>query len=871
MADKRISQLDSTVLLTGAELVALVQPIIDPKDNKKVTLSDIMQLAPVQSVNGLTGTVLITAGDLGALVAGSNISLLTNDAGYLTGSGTINEITYWASPTTLGNLAVATYPSLTELSYVKGATGTIQTQLGTKWSLAEGGVLTGANVFAATGTNNLTFNYATLGANTGFLISSTSTDAASNTQTLFKSTQSGANVTASQTTYAGYFSNTKGGTLPLNIAGYFEASGGDTNLAIKTVGNVLFADNISGVITPSTRLDVRGTGTGTENIIRLANSNNILRLTTTNEGVLNLTSIARGGSISVTHTATASLQSSFNFTGTATNIATGTSTLYGYVFDPTLNANGAGGNIHTQVAVYINPTFGAVGSASTVNHEVLRLSVANTQIHSFSKVGTNGVSFVMGSTAPITITRVDATASSLSLSHAGGDLGSGFSANNFVTTTINRTGGATTLSGYSFSTTTLGTMTAVAVNYNHINLGASTVNAVSTGQMTWVNSNPTFTDWDGAVTGYDWNPTTPANIAGTHLAFRSTSGSIQFQQGGLTTNWIPAIKSTAGAHTGLTAATEFISNDFVGATQTWVDGTVATQRFNYFRGYTANKTTTSAIFTDIYNVYIDTSTAGAGVTFTNNWALGVNGKSLFVEDIQIGTSSVAGHKIISAINSTADANISLKSQGIVYLLPGVDYAIRAQDTNGYIGLDPNGGLIFYTKLTSDANSAFEILAGGGISGSIHGQGMWLETGYGAVGQNGNSGSLYFLIGEKDGSGTYGNVSFFELANFQSMQKGLFIGNAVAEPTGNPANGVFLWGFDVSSSSELKVRDEAGNTTTLSPHNFSLIGKMSEDMAWSYYSEKKMGDKKKRINVDMLAVIREVEKIVGRQLVFEDEI
>lgn len=41
MANRKISQLDSTVLLTGDEMVAIVQPVDDPKDNKKVTLDQI--------------------------------------------------------------------------------------------------------------------------------------------------------------------------------------------------------------------------------------------------------------------------------------------------------------------------------------------------------------------------------------------------------------------------------------------------------------------------------------------------------------------------------------------------------------------------------------------------------------------------------------------------------------------------------------------------------------------------------------------------------------------------------------------------------------------------------------------------------------
>jgi len=50
----------------------------------------------------------------------------------ITGTGTINELPYWATSSTLGTLAVATYPSLTELSYVKGVTSGIQSQLNGK-------------------------------------------------------------------------------------------------------------------------------------------------------------------------------------------------------------------------------------------------------------------------------------------------------------------------------------------------------------------------------------------------------------------------------------------------------------------------------------------------------------------------------------------------------------------------------------------------------------------------------------------------------------------------------------------------------------------------------------------------------------------
>lgn len=60
------------------------------------------------------------------------------------GPGTTNEIAYFNSATTVASLTTATYPSLTELSYVKGVTSAIQTQLNSKLSaITIGGSVSG--------------------------------------------------------------------------------------------------------------------------------------------------------------------------------------------------------------------------------------------------------------------------------------------------------------------------------------------------------------------------------------------------------------------------------------------------------------------------------------------------------------------------------------------------------------------------------------------------------------------------------------------------------------------------------------------------------------------------------------------------------
>ena len=81
------------------------------------------------------------------------------------------------------------------------------------------------------------------------------------------------------------------------------------------------------------------------------------------------------------------------------------------------------------------------------------------------------------------------------------------------------------------------------------------------------------------------------------------------------------------------------------------------------------------------------------------------------------------------------------------------------------------------------------------------------------------------------------------------------------------DGISLYAEDVNSSSELKVRDEAGNITTLSPHNFSLSPK-SDPMAWSFYSENSIIGQ--RINIDMLKAIRLIEHMTGEKLVYRED-
>lgn len=114
---------------------------------------------------------------------------------------------------------------------------------------------------------------------------------------------------------------------------------------------------------------------------------------------------------------------------------------------------------------------------------------------------------------------------------------------------------------------------------------------------------------------------------GTTRASITNTGST-FTQGNLAASWSPAITSTPGAHTNMTAGTEFKVHVFGASTQTWANGssTLATQRYNHFLAPTVNAGSGNTI-TDTFNVSIDDPTNGSGTT-TNLWSLGV-GKMRF--------------------------------------------------------------------------------------------------------------------------------------------------------------------------------------------------------------------------------------------------
>ena len=146
---------------------------------------------------------------------------------------------------------------------------------------------------------------------------------------------------------------------------------------------------------------------------------------------------------------------------------------------------------------------------------------------------------------------------------------------------------------------------------------------------------------------------------------------------------------------------------------------------------------------------------------------------------------------------------------------------------------------------------------------------WLSgsvTNYGALRTDTNGITMLVTKGGNNSNFSI-HANYVQRFNFAS-DAGFQIYNGHAVPSSSVTDGVILYAEDVSSSSELKVRDEAGNVTTLSPHNFSMTER-SDPMAWSHYGKNPFVGKE--INVDMLAVVKAVEQLSGQTFIQERDL
>jgi len=160
-----------------------------------------------------------------------------------------------------------------------------------------------------------------------------------------------------------------------------------------------------------------------------------------------------------------------------------------------------------------------------------------------------------------------------------------------------------------------------STSINGLNITASTGTlAIANGKTFTVNNTLTLAGTDSTTMTFPAASTTIAGL-GTTQTF---TGIDTFTPAARSSGSASYFTVNAPADTGITTATESIGINHVGATRTWVDGTVATQREYLFQAPTYNKTTTSATFTKAATLAVSAApTAGSGVTITNPYAFWV--------------------------------------------------------------------------------------------------------------------------------------------------------------------------------------------------------------------------------------------------------
>lgn len=198
-------------------------------------------------------------------------------------------------------------------------------------------------------------------------------------------------------------------------------------------------------------------------------------------------------------------------------------------------------------------------------------------------------------------------------------------------------------------------------------------------------------------------------------------------------------------------------------------------------------------------------------------------------------------------SGSADYDVILERTGAnVFQLSGATFDSKSFSTNSDV----------MRWIASDGSRLGRIVETGGGHG-------WFE-----IDDSAGSAKIVFRA---DGGSSYVNSGNFGIGTTSfggSASKVLALGNATA-PTTSIADGVQLYAEDFddgdgTATSELRVRDEDGNVTTLSPHNFSATPDKNESgLDWSYYSQKEG----RVVNVNMAELVREVEILSGRQFLY----
>lgn len=199
----------------------------------------------------------------------------------------------------------------------------------------------------------------------------------------------------------------------------------------------------------------------------------------------------------------------------------------------------------------------------------------------------------------------------------------------------------------------------------------------------------------------------------------------------------------------------------------------------------------------------------------------VQSSSILLDDtanltLGLTASTTGAIRTLTAAGTETDIDIALTpkgTQGRVRLTNNIQ--VGGNVTGGADGI--NGGISgVFTLYTWN---------GAGSSGSANSSnGILLKTGAGGTGGNTNSGNIFLNLGAKNGTGTVGNIGLFvdSVADWQDMEKGMFIGNITTEPTAAIANGIAVYSVDESAATILGIRTETAAVTEAATPDTTIL-------------------------------------------------
>ena len=366
----------------------------------------------------------------------------------------------------------------------------------------------------------------------------------------------------------------------------------------------------------------------------------------------------------------------------------------------------------------------------------------------------------------------------------------------------------------------------------------------------------------------------PANQALTATAGTFTSGLV-----GTTGTFSGALSGTTGTFSGATTTTDLTINQSGATTPSPIGGTVEG----------AFKVVTSEI--DATNLWDDINSNG------NNFTPMPSEISI----MNVGNNTTNSFAGLFMMAGETYNNLSMSTARIGAIREGAKATSLAFATR-----ESNGDMAEKLRITSTGNVGIGVTDPSQYNS--YGNGLVIKKTEAGVNHAGMSlisatsgyGSIHFADGT--GNTTVGVIEYYHnddsmmfatggSAKFKIQENGTHIFTMkAAEGGANTA----IWGSGNNSyiqavSGELYARDSAGNNNLISPHNFEYIPDgASETHAWAFLNKKTASNIKTEkdadgkdvpvvdtteakdftyVNVDMMKVVREVEKLTGTKLVY----